>query len=130
MNSGLFTLRPAPRSHAPALIGTLVVALAGPVFALAHWNLASWGIAAGLWLAGQGIVLVLRQLPLGMDSLATSGAVALGRMFRAVGVMVVLIVITASDSHLGLPAVAVYVLAYTVEFGSSLVTYFGGEAGT
>jgi hypothetical protein len=130
VNSGLFALRPAPRSHVPALIGTLVVALAGPVFALANWNLVSWGIAAGLWLGGQALVLVLRQLPLGMDSLATSGAVAFGRMFRAVVVMVILIVITASDSHLGLPAVAVYVLAYTVEFGSSLVTYFGGEAGT
>ena len=31
---------------------------------------------------------------------------------------------------LGLPAVAVYALAYTAEFGTSLVTYFGGEAGT
>jgi hypothetical protein len=108
----------------------LVVVVAAPVFALGHWPLAAWGIAAALWAGGQAIVLVVRQLPLGMGSLAASGAVAFGRMFRAVAVMVVLIAVTVSDSHLGLPAVVVYVLAYTAEFGSSLVTYFGGEGGT
>lgn len=122
--------RPAPRSHMPALIGTAVIIIAAPVFLFAHWRLASWAIAAGLWVGGQLIVLVVRQLPLGMGSLAASGAAALGRMFRAVGVMAVLIIVTVSDSHLGLPAVAVYVVAYTAEFGSSLVTYFGGEGGT
>jgi hypothetical protein len=125
---GVLEPRPMPRSHAPALIGTLVVVLAAPVFVLAHWRLLAWGIAAALWVGGQLVVLVVRQLPLGMGSLAASGAVAFGRMFRAVAVMVVLIAVTVSDSRLGLPAVAVYVLAYTVEFGSSLVTYFGGEA--
>jgi hypothetical protein len=127
---GVLEPRPAPRSHTPALIGTAVVVAAAPVFALAHWRLAAWGLAAGLWVGGQLIVLVVRQLPLGMGSLAASGAVAFGRMFRAVAVMGVLIAVTVSDSHLGLPAVAVYVLAYTVEFCSSLVTYFGGEART
>jgi len=125
---GVLEPRPVPRSHVPALVGSLVVVLAAPVFALAHWPLSAWGIAAALWLGGQLVVLVVRQLPLGVGSLAASGAVAFGRMFRAVAVMVVLIVVTVSDSHLGLPAVAVYVLAYTAEFGSSLVTYFGGGA--
>jgi hypothetical protein len=124
---GVLEPRPAPRSHVPALIGSVVVVAAAPVFVLAHWRLAAWGIAAALWVAGQLVVLVVRQLPLGMGSLAASGAVAFGRMFRAVAVMAVLIAVTVSDSHLGLPAVAVYVLAYTAEFGSSLVTYFGGE---
>jgi len=127
---GILEPRPMPRSHMPALVGTLVVVLAAPVFVLAHWPLAAWGIAAALWVGGQAVVLVVRQLPLGMGSLAASGAVAFGRMFRAVSVMVVLIVVTVSDSHLGLPAVGVYVLAYTAEFGSSLLTYFGGEART
>ena len=122
--------KPVPRGHVPLIAGTLVVALALPVFLIAHWRLAAWGIAAVLWVAGQGITLVLQRLPLGMGSLASSGAVAFGRMFRAVAVMGVLIAVTISDSHLGLPAVAVYVLAYTAEFGSSLIAYFGGEAGT
>jgi hypothetical protein len=125
---GVLEPRPVPRSHLPALVGTLVVIVAAPVFLLGHWPLAAWGIAAALWVGGQLIVTVVRQLPLGMGSLAASGAVAFGRMFRAVAVMVVLIAVTVSDSHLGLPAVVVYVLAYTAEFGSSLLTYFGGEA--
>lgn len=127
---GLLVPRPVPRGHVPAIVGTLVVVLAVPVFVLAHWRIAAWALAAALWIAGQGLALVLQRLPLGMGSLASSGAVAFGRMFRAVAVMAVLIAVTLSDSSLGLPALAVYVLAYTVEFGSSLVMYFGGEART
>lgn len=126
---GLLEPRPLPRSHLPALVGTAVVVLAAPVFVAGHWPLGAWGIAAGLWAVGQVLMLFLGQLPLGMGSLATSGTVAFGRMFRAVGAMVLLIVLTVADSHLGLPAVVVYALAYTAEFGTSLFTYFGGEAG-
>ena len=46
-------------------------------------------------------------------------------MFRAIAVMVVLLVVAASDPHLGLAAAITYALAYTVELGLSLVTYFG-----
>jgi hypothetical protein len=127
---GLLEPRPLPQGYLPLVAGGLVVVLALPVFVLAGWPLDAWALAAGLWVAGQLVALVLRQLPLGMGNLGSSGAVALGRMFRTVAIMVVLIVITAANKSLGLPAVAVYALAYTVEFGTSLVTYFGGEAGT
>jgi hypothetical protein len=120
--------RPVPRGHGPAIVGTLVVVFALPVFLIAHWRVGSWVLAALLWAAGQAVALVLQRLPLGMGSLASSGAVALGRMFRAVAVMAVLLAVAVSDSSLGLPAIAVYALAYTVEFGSSMVAYFGGEA--
>jgi hypothetical protein len=122
--------RPVPRGHVPAIAGTVVVALALPVFFIAGWRIGAWGLAAVLWVGGLTVMLVLQRLPLGMGNLATSGAVAFGRMFRAVAVMVVLIAVTASDSGLGLPAVVVYVLAYTAEFGTSLVAYFGGEGRT
>jgi hypothetical protein len=121
---------PMPRSHAPQIVGTVVVALALPVFLVAGWRIAAWGLAAALWVAAQGLALVLQRLPLGMGSLASSGAVGFGRMFRAVGVMTVLIAVTVSDSSLGLPAAAVYAFAYSAELGSSLVMYFGGEART
>jgi len=124
----MMTPRPVPRGHVPAIVGTLVVALALPVFLIAHWRTGSWVLAAVLWVAGQAVALVLQRLPLGMGSLAASGAVALGRMFRAVAVMAVLLAVAVSDSSLGLPAVAVYAVAYTVEFGTAMVIYFGGEA--
>jgi len=127
---GVMAPRPVPRGHVPAIVGTLVIVLALPVFFVAGWRIGAWGLAAVLWVAGQTLTLVLQRLPLGMGNLASSGAVAFGRMFRAVGVMAVLIVVTVTDSRLGLPAVAVYVLAYTAEFGSSLVAYFGGEGQT
>ena len=69
-------------------------------------------LAATLWAAGQGFALVLQRLPLGMGNLASSGAVALGRMFRSVVAMVVLLAVTVSDPSLGLSAVAVYAVAY------------------
>ena len=126
----LLIAKPVPRTHTPLIVGSFVIALALPVFLITHWRVAGWGLAAILWVAGQGLQLVLRRMPLGMGNLASAGAVAFGRMFRAVGVMTVLIVVTISDSSLGLPAFLVYVLAYTAELGSSLVAYYGGEAGT
>jgi hypothetical protein len=127
---GILVPRPIPRGHAPAIAGTLVVALALPVFLVAGWRFGAWVLAAVLWVGAQVLTLILQRLPLGMGSLASSGAVGFGRMLRAVAVMAVLIAVTVSDSGLGLPAVAVYVLAYTAEFGTSLVAYFGGEART
>ena len=121
---------PVPRSHGPAIIGTIVVAAALPVFLAVGWPVGGWVLAAVLWAGGQAITLVLQRMPLGMGSLASSGAVALGRMFRSVTAMVVLLAVTVSDRSLGLPAVAVYAVAFSAEFCSSLVLYYGGEAGT
>jgi hypothetical protein len=126
----ILVARPIPRGHAPAIVGTLVVVLALPVFLAAGWRIGAWVLAAALWAGGQVFALVLQRLPLGMGNLASSGAVGFGRMFRAVGVMVVLIALTVSDSSLGLPAAAVYAFAYSAELGASLAMYFGGEAGT
>jgi hypothetical protein len=126
----LLAPRPVPRGYAPAIVGSLVVVLALPVFLIAGWPIAGWGLAAVLWFFGQALMLVLQRLPLGMGNLGSSGAVALGRMFRTIVVMVILIAVTVSNSTLGISAVAVYALAYTAEVGSSLLTYFGGEART
>jgi hypothetical protein len=126
----IFISRPIPRGYAPALVGTVVVVAALPVFFAAGWRIAAWVLAAALWLGGQALALVLQRLPLGTGNLASSGAVGFGRMFRAVGVMAVLIAVTISDAGLGVPAVAVYAFAYSAELGSSLVMYFGGEAKT
>jgi hypothetical protein len=127
--TGVFaTPRPVPQSKLPALGGTAVVVVALPVFAIAGWRLAAWGIAAGLWLAYLAIGALLQRLPLGGDNLAAAGLVAFGRMTRAAVLVAILIVVAVSDSGLGLPAAIVYALAFTVELGLSLVVYFGGEA--
>jgi hypothetical protein len=128
MPDGVFaTPRPVPESRTPALAGTAVVALALPVFLVADWRLAGWGIAAALWVGYQVIGLLLERLPLGMGNLASAGLVAFGRMFRAVALTAILIVVAVSDSSLGLPAAVVYAVAFTVEFSLSLLAYFGGE---
>ena len=127
--SGVFaTPRPVPESRLPALGGTAVVLVALPVFLIAGWRLAAWGIAAGLWLAFVLIGALLRHLQRGSDNLAAAGLVAFGRMTRAVALVAILIVIAVKDSGLGLPAAVVYALAFTVELLLSLVAYFGGEA--
>ncbi|HEY7537827.1 MAG TPA: hypothetical protein VH721_07545 [Gaiellaceae bacterium] len=131
MPQGAFaTPRAIPGRRAPALAGTAVVALALPVFLVAGWPIEAWAIAAALWLAFQLIGAVLERLSLGMDSLASAGVVAFGRLTRAAGLMAILLAVAVSDSDLGLPAAVVYALAFTVEFGLSLLAYFGGEAGT
>jgi hypothetical protein len=122
------TPRDVPSSRIPALGGTIVVALALPVFLVSGWRLGAWAIAAGLWALYQAIGLLLERLPLGAGNLAAAGVVAFGRMLRAAGLVAILIVISVSDSGLGLPAAIVYALAFTIELGLSLVVYFGGEA--
>jgi hypothetical protein len=122
------TPRDVPDRRLPAVGGTIVVGLALPIFFVAGWRLAAWGIAAGLWALYQAIGLLLERLPLGSGNLAAAGVVAFGRMLRAAGLVAILIVISVSDSGLGLPAAIVYALAFTVELGLSLVEYFGGEA--
>jgi len=122
------TPRPVPSRLVPVAAGAAVVALALPVFAVAGWRLSSWALGATLWLASQALALLLARLPLGMDNLAASAAAGIGTSFRGAAVMVVLIAVAASDARLALGAAAVYALAYTLELGLSLATYFGSPA--
>jgi hypothetical protein len=115
-----------PARRLPAIAGTAVVVIALPVFLVAGWRLLAWAIAAALWLAYQGIGAWLDRVPLKGDNLGAAGLVAFGRMTRAVALVAVLIVVAVSDAGLGLPAAVVYALAFTVEFGWSLMAYFAG----
>jgi hypothetical protein len=122
----VLTPRPVPSRLAPALAGAFIVALALPVFLLAGWRVSGWGLGAVLWAASQGFSLLIAHLRLGLGNLRSSGLAAFGMMFRAIVVMVVVIVVAVSDAHLALAAAAVYALAYTLELGVSVITYFSG----
>ena len=121
------TPRPVPGRLVPALGSSLVVALALPIFVVAGWRLDGWALAAVLWLGSQALGFLLARLPLSHANLA-AGVVGIGKMFRAVAVMVVLLAVAASDGQLALAAALVYALAYTLELGLSLVSYFGAAA--
>ena len=127
--SALFeTPRPVPGRVAPAVAGAAVIALALPVFLAAGWPLAGWTLAAVLWIVGEALAALLARLRLGADSLAASGVVGIGMSFRAIAIGVVLVAVAATDARLGLAAALLYALAYTLELGVSLVTYFGTPA--
>jgi hypothetical protein len=123
--STLTTPRPIPGRLLPALAGATIVLLALPVFLLAGWRLAGWGLAAVLWVGNQAFGLLLARVRKGGRGLTAPGVQGFGMMVRAVAVMVVLIAVAASDEPLALAAALVYALAYTVELGLSLLTYFG-----
>ncbi len=122
------TPRPVPPRLVPALAGAAVIVLALPVFALAGWPLAGWALGAVLWLVAQALGLLLTRLKLGMGNLAASGVVGIGMLFRPVAVMVVAVAVAASDARLGVAAALLYALAYTLELGVSLATYFGAPS--
>jgi hypothetical protein len=125
---GVFsTPRPVPPRILPALAGGAVIALALPVFVLADWPLRGWALGAVLWVAAQGLGLLLTRLRVGADNLAASGVVGIGMSFRAIAVMVVVIAVAAADPELGLAAGLLYALAYTLELAVSLAFYFSGE---
>jgi hypothetical protein len=128
MPSALFsTPRPEPGHLLPALGSAVIVVLALPVFLVAGWPLAGWGLAAVLWVAVHAIDLLLRRSKPQTGNLVASGVQAFGLFFKSIGLLVVLIAALAASPHLALAAALTYALAYTFEFGLSLVTYFGAS---
>lgn len=126
MLEGTLTPRPLPNRTAPIVAGGTVIALALPVFLLAGWPLAGWGLAAVLWTGAQVIALLLTRLKLGAGNLAASGVVGFGMTFRAVAVMIVVIAVAVSDARLGLSAALLYALAYSLELAVGFGSYFAG----
>jgi len=127
--AGVFsTPRPVPNRRIPALAGAGVVVLALPIFLVGGFPLAGWALAAVLWAAGEALGLWLSRLPTGADHLRTSGLVAIAMAFRGIGVMVALLAVTVADKSLGVSAVIVYALAYSLSLAVSLLEYFSGEA--
>jgi len=129
VRAGVFsTPRPVPGRRVPTLAGAGVVGLSIPVFLVGGFPLAGWALAATLWAAGEVLGLWLARIPTGADHLGRSGMVAVAMALRGIGVMVVLLAITVADKRVGIAAVAVYALAYTLSLATSLVEYFSGEA--
>jgi len=125
----LTTHHSVPQGNRPIIASGIVVAAALPLFLIAGWPVEGWALAAVLWVAAQLIGRVIRRMPLGMDNLPSAGVAAIGRMVRTITVGVVLVVVTVSDQSVGLSAALVYAVAFSVEFGMSLASYYGGEAG-
>ena len=119
------TPRPEPGHLLPALGGALMIGLALPVFILAHLSLGGWALAAVLWCAVHAIDVILTQARTRTGNLAASGVQAFGLFFKAIGLLVVLLVAAVANPHLAVAAAVTYALAYTFELGLSIVTYFG-----
>ena len=127
MSGMLSTPRPVPSRRAPILAGAGVVVLALPVFLVAHFPLGGWALAAVVWAAGEALAAWLGRLPTGADHLGTSGLVALAHSFRGIGVVIVLAIVTLANRPIGIAALVVYALAYSLSLGVSLLDYFSGE---
>jgi hypothetical protein len=127
MRAGIFaTPRPVPSRLVPALGGLVIVLLALPVFVLAGWNIAGWGLGAMLWFGVEAIEFVLTRLRERTGNVAASAVLAFGLSFKAIAVLAVLVAAAATRPHVAAAAAVVYVLAYTFELGLSLLSYFGG----
>ena len=121
MPSTLLTPRPEPGHLLPALAGGVVLLIALPVFLVAGWPLGGWALATVLYVAVHALDLVLVRLG--------NGGKVFGVLFKALGLLVILVAVAASDKELAIAAVLTYALAYTCEFGLSLAAYYGKEAG-
>jgi hypothetical protein len=129
VSAGIFaTPRAVPSRLGPTIAGATIIALALPVFAVAGWPLAGWALAAVLWAAAEIFAVVLARLPGRPDNLAAAGMRGIGTTSRALLVGIVLVIVTVSNESVGLAAAILYAVAFTVELGVGLATYFGGEA--
>jgi hypothetical protein len=102
--------------------------LALPVCLAGGFSISGWVLAAVLWAAAELLGIWLGRMPIGADNLGRSGLVAIGMAFRGIGVMVVLLAVTVGNREVGVTALIVYLLAYTLSLLVSLTEYFGGEA--
>ena len=128
MIEGAFsTPRPVPGRLAAVVAGGTVIALALPVFIVAGFPFAGWMLAAVLWAAGQVLTVVLTRLIRRPGAVAAAGVAGIGMTFRALAVGVPLVIVTVSNTRVGLAAVVLYGLAYTLELAVALLTYFSGE---
>lgn len=128
MRTGIFaTPRPVPKRVLPALGGLLVLLLALPVFLLAGWDVAGWALGAVLWVGVEAVEFLLLQARARSRGVASSAVLAFGVSFKALIVLAVLVAAAAKDPALAAAAAIVYVLAYTLELGLSLMAYFGAE---
>jgi hypothetical protein len=126
MRTAIFsTPRPEPGHFLPMLASGLVILLALPVFLLAGWTVVGWGLAAVLWIAVHVIDALLRSARGDAANVAAAGVQAFGLFFKAVGLLVVLVAAVVASPELAVGAAVTYALAYTMELGLSLVTYFG-----
>ena len=129
MSMGMFsTPRPLPSRIAPTIAGGTIIALALPIFAIAGWPLQGWALGAVLWVASEIFAAVLTRLPNSPDNLAAAGMRGIGTTSRALLVGIVLVIVTVSNESVGIAAALLYAIAFTVELGVGLATYFGGEA--
>lgn len=120
--------RPVPGRVLPIIAGGVVIALALPIFLVAGWNLKGWVLAAVLWAASHALALVLARVRGHVSNLAASGVMVVGTMVRSVAILVVLVAVAVADPKVALAGALTYALAYTMELGVSLATYFGGPA--
>jgi len=126
MPTGIFaTPRPIPGRLVPALGAAVVLLLALPIFLLAGWPVAAWGLGALLWVGLEALDLVLTRLRGKTGNVAASAVLAFGLSFKALVVLAVLVAAAATRPHFAAAAAIVYVLAYTFQLGLSLITYFG-----
>ncbi|MDX6538199.1 MAG: hypothetical protein QOD37_2540 [Gaiellales bacterium] len=126
MPAGIFaTPRPIPGRLVPALGAGVVLLLALPIFLLAGWPVAAWGLGALLWVGLEALDLVLTRLRGKTGNVAASAVLAFGLSFKALVVLAVLVAAAATRPHFAAAAAIVYVLAYTFQLGLSLITYFG-----
>jgi predicted DNA repair protein MutK len=121
------TPRPVPSRRLPAVGGSLVILLALPLFAAAGWSLTAWGLAAGLWVAGEVVAFGISRLPLGANSLFSSGIAGIAMTFRVVAVMMILVAVAATNASMGLAAGLTFAAAYSCELALSLLLYFTGS---
>jgi hypothetical protein len=108
------------------LAGAGVIVVGLPVFLVGGFPIGGWALGAVLWAAGEALGLWLAKLPTGADHLRSSGVVGVAMAFRGIGAMIVLLAVTVANKPVGISAVVLYVLAYTLSLGISLVEYFGG----
>lgn len=125
LGDALMTPRPTPSRLYPAIGGGIVTLIALAVFFAAGWPVSGWALGAVLYAGVTALGLFLTRARARMGNLGASGVIGFELMFKAIALLAVLFAVASSKSDVAVAAIVVFALAYTFEFGLSMVTYFG-----
>jgi hypothetical protein len=113
----------SPQTLAAHNLDAVVAILAVPVFLIAGWPLEGWFWATALWAVNRYLQSVIERRAARMGALRGVGVLGASMLLRPWIGMLVLFLITKSDTALAVSAVLLFLVLVTIDIATRVLTH-------
>jgi hypothetical protein len=113
----------SPQTLAAHNLDAIVAILAVPVFLIAGWPLEGWFWATALWAVNRYLQSVIERRAARMGALRGVGVLGASMLLRPWIGMLVLFLITKSDTALAVSAVLLFLVLVTIDIATRVLTH-------